>query len=177
VDSLAAAIRRLRRGVPARRLCVSLAAAWSLLGASVCAIAFATSLITAPRPAPEPGKAVLLALELALAVLGLCMLPLCALIPVPLLIAGRRHLRRSPAGTRRVAAWTAIASAGIAVEALFWLRLIHLLGSSVDFRFLPDHPSWHALDFAAGFLIVGAALAGVLLSAPSPQSQPTPPGA
>jgi hypothetical protein len=55
---------------------------------------------------------------------------------------------------------------GIAVEALFWIRLIHLLGSSIDFRFLP-HPRWHALDFSAGFLIVGAAMAGVLLSAPS----------
>jgi len=166
----AAATRRLRRRVPARKLCVSLAAVWSLLGASVCAIAFANSLITAPWPAPGP-KSVLLVLELALAVLGLCMLPLCTLIPVPLLIAGRRHLRRSLAGTRRVATWTAIASAGIAVEALFWLRLILLLGSSIDFRFLPDYPSWHALDFSAGFLIVGVAMAGVLLSAPSPESQ------
>jgi hypothetical protein len=105
------------------------------------------------------------------------MLPVCTVIPVPLLIAGRRHLRRSLAGTRRVAAWTAVASAGIAVEALFWLRLIHLLGSSIDFRFLPDYPSWHALDFSAGFLIVGAAMTVVLLSAPSPESQPTPLGA
>jgi hypothetical protein len=172
----AAAIGRLRRRVPARGLCVSLAAAWSLLGASVCAIAFANSLVTAPWPAAE-SKSVLVALELALAVLGLCMLPLCTLVPVPLLIAGRRHLRRSLAGTRRVAAWTATASAGIAVEALFWIRLIHLLSSSIDFRFLPDYPSWHALDFSAGFLIVGAAMAGVLLSAPSPEPQPTPLGA
>jgi len=176
MDSPLAAIRRLRRRVPAGKLCVSLAAAWSLLGASVCAIAFANSLITAPWPASEP-TAVLLVLELALAVLGLCMLPVCTVIPVPLLIAGRRHLRRSLAGTRRVAAWTAVASAGIAVEALFWLRLIHLLGSSIDFRFLPDYPSWHALDFSAGFLIVGAAMTVVLLSAPSPESQPTPLGA
>jgi hypothetical protein len=175
MDSPAAAIRRLRRRVPARKLCVSLAAAWSLLGASVCAMAFANSLITAPWPASEP-TAVLLVLELALSVLGLCMLPVCTLIPVPLLIAGRRHLRRSLAGTRRVAAWTAVASAGIAVEALFWLRLIHLLGSSIDFRFLPDYPSWHALDFSAGFLIVGAAMTVVLLSAPSPRSRPTPVG-
>jgi hypothetical protein len=94
------------------------------------------------------------------------MLPLCALIPVPLLIAGRRHLRRSLAGSRRVAAWTAIASVGIAVETLFWVRLVRLVGSSVDFRFLPDHPSWHALAFSAGFLSVGAAMAGVLLGAP-----------
>jgi hypothetical protein len=176
MDSLAAATRRLRRRVPARKLCVSLAAVWSLLGASVCALAFAISLITAPWPAPEPSKAVLLVLLLALAVLGLCMLPLCTLMAVPLLIAGRRHLRRSLAGTRRVAVWTAIASAGIAIEVLFWLRLIHLLGSSIDFRFLPDYPSWHSLDFSAGFLIVGAATAGVLLSAPSPGSQSEPLG-
>jgi hypothetical protein len=113
-------------------------------------------------------------LDLGLGVLGLCMLPVCTLMPVPLLIAGRRHLRRSLAGMRRVAAWTSIASAGIAVEALFWLRFVHLLGSSTDFRFLPDYPSWHALDFSAGFLIVGAAMAGILLSAPSPESPPTP---
>ena len=164
MDSPAAAIRRLRRRVPARRLCVSLAAVWSLLGAGVCAVAFVNSLITAPWPAASRPTAVLLVLELTLAVLGLCMLPVCTLIPVPLLIAGRRHLRRSLAGTRRVAAWTAIASAGVAVEALFWLRFIHLLGSSTDFRFLPDYPSWHALDFSARFLIVGAAMTGVLLS-------------
>ena len=177
MDSLAAtATRRLRRRVPARKLCVTLATAWSLLGASVCALAFAISLITAPWPAPESSKAVLLVLELALAVLGLCMLPLCTLVPVPLLIAGRRHLRRSRAGTWRVAAWTAIASAGIAVQVLFWLRFVILLGSSVDFRFLPDYPSWHSLDFSVGFLIVGAAMAGVLLSAPSPESQSAPLG-
>jgi hypothetical protein len=93
------------------------------------------------------------------------MLPLCTLIPVPLLVAGRRYLRRSLAGTPRVAAWTAVASAGIAVEVLFWLWL----GFSHVGRFplLPD-PSWHALDFSVGFLIVGAAMAGVLLGVPSP---------
>jgi hypothetical protein len=86
------------------------------VGAGVCAIAY--SLIAAPRLSGVPDF-VLLVLELALAVAGLCSLPLCTLIPVPLLIAGRRHLRRSLAGPRRVAAWTAIASAGIAVEVLF----------------------------------------------------------
>ncbi len=164
-------IRRPRR-LPARELCVRLAAVWSLLGASACAVAFANSLTAAPWPAPGPSKPVLVGLELALAVLGLCMLPVCTLIPVPLLIAGRRHLRRSLAGTRRVTAWTAVAAAGIAVEALFWLRLVHRLGSSTDFHFLPDYPSWHALAFSAGFLVVGAGLAGVLLSAPSAERQP-----
>jgi hypothetical protein len=173
MDSLAgAAIPRLSRGVPPGKLWVGLAAVWALLGAGLRAVAFANSLIAAPWLSGVPNF-VLLVLELALAVVGLCMLPLCTLIPVPLLIAGRRHLRRSLAGPRRVAAWTAIASAGIAVEVLFWVRLVRLVGSSVDFRFLPDYPSWHALDFSAGFLIVGAAMAGVLLSAPSPQPQPT----
>jgi len=99
------------------------------------------------------------------------MLPLCTLIPVPLLIAGRRCLRRSRAGTRRVAAWTAVASAGIAVEALFWLRFYIFETRS---RWL-YHPSWHALELSAGFLIVGAAMAGVLLGIASPASRPTPP--
>jgi hypothetical protein len=104
------------------------------------------------------------------------MLPLCTLIPVPLLSPGEGTwpFTRGDAAGRRVDGHRI---SGIAVEALFWIRLIHLLGSSIDFRFLPDYPSWHALDFSAGFLIVGAAMTGVLLSAPSPEPQPTPPGA
>jgi hypothetical protein len=84
-----------------RKFCVSLSAVWSLLGASTCAVLFAVSLI------PEQGpyiRSVPFGLEAAGAVLEVCMLPLCTLIPVPLLIAGRRYLRRSLAGTRRIAA-------------------------------------------------------------------------
>jgi hypothetical protein len=112
-------------------------------------------------------------LKVAGGVLEACMLPLCTLIPVPLLIAGRRYLRRSLAGTRRVTAWTVAASAGIAVEAVFWLR-VYLFVSGP--RWLFPH-SWHALELSAGFLIAGAAMAGVLLSIPSPASEPALPGA
>jgi hypothetical protein len=101
------------------------------------------------------------------------MLPLCTLMPVPLLIAGRRYLRRSLAGTRRIAAWTAAASASIAVEAVFWLR-VYLFVSGPRWVY---PRSWHALELSVGFLIVGAAMTGVLLGIPSPASRPAPAGA
>jgi hypothetical protein len=104
-----------------------------------------------------------LVFDLVEAGLALCMLSLCTLLPVPLLMTGRVYLRRSArAGARWVTAWTAVASASIAVEAVFWIRLVHLLGTSDPN--LPE-PSWHALDFSAGFLIVGAAMAYVLIGA------------
>jgi hypothetical protein len=155
-----------------RKFCVSLAAGWSLLGASTCAVIFAVSLIPEQGSYPYYSRSVPFGLNAAGGVLEVCMLPLCTLIPVPLLIAGRRCLRRSLAGTRRVAAWTAVASAGIAVEALFWLRLYLFVSRS---RWLYD-PSWHALELSVGFLIAGAAMAGVLLGIPSPASRPAPPG-
>jgi hypothetical protein len=99
------------------------------------------------------------------------MLPLCTLIPVPLLIAGRGYLRRSLAGTRRLAAWTAVASAGIAVEALFWLR-VYLFVSGPRWVY---PRSWHALELSVAFLIAGAAMASVLLGIPSPASRSAPP--
>lgn len=153
-----------------RKFCVSLAAGWSLLGASTCAVEFAYSLV--PEQGPYYVRSVPYALDAAGTVLLVCMLPLCALIPVPLLIIGRRYLRRSLAGTRRAAAWTAVASASITVEALFWLRLyLNVSGP----RWL-SYPSWHALEFAAGFLIAGVAMAGVLLGIPSPAPRSAPPG-
>jgi hypothetical protein len=154
-----------------RKFCVSLAAVWSLLGASTCAVIFAVSLIPETGSYPSYARSVPHGLVVVGAVLEACMLPLCALIPVPLLIAGLRHLRRSHAGTRRVAAWTAVASAGIAVEALFWLPLYYF---SIGGRWLYPR-SWHALELSIGFLIVGVAMAGVLLGIPSPLSRPAPP--
>ena len=153
-----------------RGFCVSLAAVWSLLGASLCAVIFAVSLI--PEQGPYYVRSVPHGLNVAGGVLEACMLPLCTLIPVPLLIAGRRYLRRSPAGTRRVTAWTAAASAGVAVEAVFWLR-VYLFVSGPRWVY---PRSWHALELCVGFLIAGAAMAGVLLGIPSPASQLAHPG-
>jgi hypothetical protein len=153
-----------------REFCVIPAAGWSLLGASTCAVEFAYSLV--PEQGPYYIRSVPCALDAAGTVLLVCMLPLCALIPVPLLIIGRRYLRRSLAGTRQVAARTAVASASITVEALSWLRLyLNVSGP----RWL-SHPSWHALEFPAGLLIVGVPMAGVLLGIPSPASRSAPPG-
>jgi len=156
-----------------RGFCVSLAGVWSLLGASTCAGLFVVSLIPQHGSYPNYSRPVPVGFNDVGTVLELCMLPLCMLIPVPLLIAGRRCLRRSLAGTRRVAAWTAAASAGIVVEALFLLRLYHFMNFG---RWLYPR-SWHALELSLGFLIAGAAMAGVLLSIPSPAPESAPPGA
>jgi len=145
-----------------RKLCVCLAAGWSLLGASTCAVLFAISLIPEQGSYPYYIRSVPFGLNATGTVLTAFMVPLCTLIPVPLLIAGRRYLRHSLAGTRRVAAWTVVASAGIVVEALFWYRLYVYVAV---FRWL-THSSWHALELSVGFLIVGAAMAGVLLGVP-----------
>ena len=155
-----------------RKSCLGLAAGWSLLGAGLCAVTFAISLVPETGSYPNYIQSVPFGLNAAEAVLEACMLPLCTLIPVPLLIAGRRYLRSSLAGKRRVTAWTTAASAGIAVEALFWLRLCHFVAGS---RWLSD-PSWHALELTAGFLIAGATMTGILLGIPSPPSRPVPPG-
>jgi hypothetical protein len=141
------------------KFCVSLALVWSLLGASVCGLLFVASLIPQHGSYPTYSRSLPVGLNDTGVVLTLFMVPLCMLIPVPLLIAGRRYLRCSHAGTRRVAAWTAVASAGIAVEALFLLRLYDFM----TFSHWLYPRSWHALELSVGFLIVGAAMASVLL--------------
>jgi hypothetical protein len=146
---------------------------WSLLGAGLCAVIFAVSLVPQTGSSPYYVRSVPSVLNAAFSALEVCMLPLCTLIPVPLLIIGRRYLRRSRAGTRRVAAWTAVASVGIAVEALFWFRVYRFVAGP---RWLFG-PSWHALGLSIGFLIVGVAMAGVLLGTPSSASPSVPPGA
>jgi len=152
-----------------RKFCVSLAVVWSLLGASMCAVLFAVSLVPETGSYPDYARSVPRGLVVAATVFEVGMLPR-AVIPVPLLIAGRKCLRRSRAGTRRVAAWTAVASGGIVVEAVFWFRLFHFMNSG---RWLYPR-SWHVLELSAGFLIAGVAMAGVLLGIASPASRPTP---
>jgi len=105
--------------------------------------------------------------------LGLFALPSCGLMPVLLLITGRRYLRRSTGpGTREYTAWTAAASAAIAVGALFWVWAWDCLK---DKEWMEPFPYWPALDVSIAFLIVGAAMAGILLSTPPPAQPPPPP--
>lgn len=147
---------------PSRMFCLGLAAGWALLGAAACATTFAIS--TIPGPLPD-GRSISFVLEAAEALLAVAMVPLCMLIPVPLLIAGRKYLRRSAHARQRwVTAWTAAASACIGIEVLFLSRLAFLVGAmATGFPNLPQ-PSWHALAFAIGFLIVGAAMTYILIS-------------
>jgi hypothetical protein len=75
-----------------RKFCVSLAAGWSLLGASTCAVLFAISLIPEQGSSPYYIRSVPFGLNATGTVLTAFMVPLCTLIPVPLLIAGRVYL-------------------------------------------------------------------------------------
>lgn len=148
---------------PSSRSCLKLTAGWALLGGGACATTFAISTIPAPLPDGRQISLILGALEVLLAIV---MVPLCALIPIPLLVAGRRYLSRSAHATRqRIAAWSLVASACVAVEALFLFRLVHLLcEAGTGLANLP-HPSWHAFAFSIGFLAVGASMTYVLIGA------------
>jgi len=160
MDLQAAALTAKARSgrVTAKRLCVIFTAVWSLLGAVECALLFAVSLIPI-----QPGyiRSVPVGLDYSLGVVEACMAPLCVLIPVPLLIEGRKYLRRSLAGTRRVTTWTVSASAGLLVEAMFLFKVC-------DHDCLIHYRSWHLLELCVGFLAAGAAMAIALLGVTSP---------
>jgi hypothetical protein len=152
------------RRTSSSRLWLSLAVGWGLLGAGACGTIFAISLIPGPLPDGRSGP---IALYVAAAVLAVLMVPFCAFVPVPLLIAGRNQLRRSPyAGRRWARAWTVVASASLAVEALFLFRLGNVFaGVWLAASWNLPQPSWRALAFSISFLIVSAAMTSVLMSA------------
>jgi hypothetical protein len=162
--------RRAWTRIPARTRCVTLVATWSLLGAIPCAIAFGMMAgLLQPGSLWSPSAW----LVIAGIALGLCALPLCGLMPVLLLIAGRRYLRGSTGtGTREDTAWTVAASAAIAVGVLFWVWVLVCLK---DKDWMDPFPTWPTLDVSIAFLIVGAAMAGILLSTPPPAQRPSPP--
>jgi hypothetical protein len=134
-------------------------AGWAVLGCAACLTTFAISTIPALTPL---GSNIPQWLEDAEGLLVVTMVPVCVLIPVPLLISGRRLLgRRISAGKPWVTAWTVAASAGVFIESLFVWRLILIVVTASN---LPT-PSWHALAFAIAYLVVGTAMALVLVGA------------
>jgi hypothetical protein len=142
------------------RLCLGVVAGWALLGAAACAVTFIISTIPAQAGF---GRTIPLPLDIIEAALAVGMLPLCTVGPVGLLVSGWAYLRHSAhQGARWVTVWTAAVSMSLAIEALFWSRLMHLLGTR--YANLP-HPSWHALDFAISYLVVGTTMACVLIGA------------
>lgn len=138
-------------------------AGWALLGAAACGTTFAIS--TIPAPVPD-GRSIPLVVWAAQGLLALAMVPGCAVLPAPLLIAGRNYLRHSAHARQRwVTAWTVAGALSVAVESLFLWRLLDLLfGFSHSYWNLPE-PSWHAFAFFVAFLIAGAAMACVLICA------------
>ena len=137
-----------------------LALAWALLASAACLTTFAISTIPAPMP---DGRNIPFWLECCEALLAVAMIPACALIPLPLLVSVRRLLRRRIRASHNwVAAWTIAASAGVAIEGLFMWRLVENL--TTPFANLPT-PSWHALYFGVGYLVVGIGMALALAGA------------
>ena len=147
---------------PALRRRLALTLSWALLGSVACLTTFAISTIPIPAPWPD-GRDIPFWLECSEALLAIAMIPACALIPVPLLISGRRLLRgRIRASRNWTFAWTITASAGVAIEGLFVWRLVRNL--STPFANLPA-PSWHALYFGVGYFVVGIAMTLALAGA------------
>jgi hypothetical protein len=142
------------------RFSLALIAGWALIGAGACGVTFIISTIP---PAVGFGRTIPLPLDIIEAVLAVGMLTFCTAGPVLLMMAGRAYLRSTAHDRGRwVTAWTAAASTSLAIEALFLVRFVHMLESS--YPNLP-YPSWHALDFAVGYLVDGAVLASVLIIA------------
>jgi hypothetical protein len=144
----------------ALELPVVLTLAWALLAVAACVTTFAISTIPAPTP---DGRDIPLWLECCEALLAITMIPACALIPVPLLIYVRRLLRRRIRVSHGwVAAWNIAGSAGVTIEGIFMWRLVRNL--TTPFANLPV-PSWHALFFGIGYIVVGTAMTLVLAGA------------
>jgi hypothetical protein len=98
------------------------------------------------------------------------MLPICAAIPVPLLVGGRRQLRRLAFAKRHWrSVWTAAGSIAVVVEAVFLFRLTRIL--LTPYANL-SQPSWHALEFSLAFAVAGAAMALALVCGTRPLRDP-----
>jgi hypothetical protein len=137
---------------------------WTGLGMAVCMTTFLISTIPV---SPGWGRLIPGWLSLAGLLLAITAVPLCALIPLPLLTFGRRRLRRKARVSRRwEVAWNAAASGSVAVEATFLFRLARFLhlGVTAQTAGLAE-PSWHSLSFAIAYSIVGLLMAGVLIAA------------
>jgi hypothetical protein len=155
-----------------RALCVGLAVAWAVAGAGFCALAFVLSLIPELNgsSSPDPFDSIPVALNFVLGILGLCAVLLFIVSPVLLLIAGRRYLRGRPAGARRAGGWTAVGWAGIVITVMLLYQIVAAMNTDVF------DPAWHALELCIGFLVVGAAMLGLVLGIPVPEAVSSSPG-
>jgi hypothetical protein len=97
-----------------------------VLGTAACGVIYVVSRIPAPMP---DGRNIPGLLYVAALVLALFMLPTCAMIPIPLLLSGRRQLARTGIKQSRWrTVWTVAGSLPIAVEAVFLFRLTRFSG-------------------------------------------------
>jgi hypothetical protein len=152
--------QRRQRWAPSRKLCLYLAAGWSLLGAGACVTTF--YIASVPSVLLPGGKDVSSLAFFSATAVTAWIVPVCTLIPVPLLIAGRVYLLHATTGKSHWAdVWTVLASAAVLLEAFFWVRLVRFLRRpEAGLTF-----SWHAADFAVGFLALGAIMVAALITA------------
>jgi uncharacterized membrane protein YhaH (DUF805 family) len=152
-------------GYASRRKCLWLTAIWAGLGAATLAVVFwYSSYPTSVGYEPDVPRG----LGPLMLLLAMAMIPMCTLLPPLALSVGRRHLRAvARASSGWIVLWTVTALLPIAIEAVFWLRLIRFerLSSPIGSGVSMASPSWHALEFSAAFLAVGLIMAVVLMGA------------
>jgi hypothetical protein len=140
---------------------------WAALGAGGCAFLFywSTWPYAIPDEPPGPGWISLIAFTAALPALA------WAAVPVPLLITGLVHLRRTrPGRWRRQAAWIAAGAAGIGLEALMVAQgAVPYVSPSYAG---PAVVAWDSLAQAAGFLVIGAVMMRTLSGPPQSARYP-----
>jgi hypothetical protein len=93
------------------------------------------------------------------AVAWLISVPVWVVVPVPLLLAGRAHLRRATSLRRRwPVAWVSVVAASAALEGLIIYHLVTYVGPG----FAVSPPSadwdWSAVPQAIGLLVFGTAM-------------------
>ena len=145
------------------RVCVALAACWTLSGALACVAAFGFSIQPQPPPwsaGPLPASGWYPVMLLA----GLSWLMFAVACPPLLVVAGLARLRSRQTGWRWPAAWAAAAASGIVVDALSIRGALASGGSS-------GGRHWGLLEMAAGFVAVGIAMIAVAARAASDASE------
>jgi hypothetical protein len=148
-------------------------ACWSVCGAVGCAWLFlvSTQPYTVPADPPSPPAWIPVPVSAAIEVGGLFLSLPWAVLPVVLLIAGLARLRRAGAAGWWLAAWAAAVAAGIGLEVLT------ATGFAVPWVSPafggPPVIHWILIPESAGYLAVGMAMAGMLMSAARPNGPAT----
>jgi hypothetical protein len=127
---------------------------WASLAAAICAYFFFWSTFPVTDPAYDPGPSAVVTIGYLLNMVYV----LHALGTVPLFLTGLVRLRRR---RRLMIAWAATAAAGVVLE----LQVLPFGPRLIPLPSAPTTTAWGFLPLAAGYLIVGAVLAHIVISA------------